>query len=108
MAQPTPRPPYLQLLGTQVLGAPENVALGDALAAQLVDLHHAAEGDETHQGRGGQERQRHLQGLLQGLQVLVLHAGVHHVEEDQRHLGTTLRTGDSVHQADRLTVNLSD
>src|SRR4029434_8664940 len=37
---------YLDLFGGELLGAAEDVALGDALAAQLVHLHHAAEGDE--------------------------------------------------------------
>ena len=82
---------YLQLLGVQVLGPSEHVALGDPLTAELVDLDHASEGDESDQRGGGQQRQGHLQRLLQSLQVLVLHAGVHHVQEDQRHLGTALR-----------------
>lgn len=83
---------YLQLLGVQILGAPEDIALGDALTAELVNLNHPPKGDQSHQSGRGQQRQGHLQGLLQGLQVLILHTGVHHIQEDQRHLGTTLGT----------------
>ncbi|KAF3845622.1 hypothetical protein F7725_008785 [Dissostichus mawsoni] len=58
-----------ELLGAQVLGPPEHVALGDAFRAlQLVHLHHASEGDEPHQRGGGQQRERHLEALLQSLQ----------------------------------------
>ncbi|KAF3845630.1 hypothetical protein F7725_008793 [Dissostichus mawsoni] len=65
-----------QLLGAQVLGPPEHVALGDAFRAlQLVHLHHASEGDEPHQRGGGQQRERHLEALLQSLQVLLLQTG---------------------------------
>ncbi|PWA29785.1 hypothetical protein CCH79_00007763, partial [Gambusia affinis] len=79
-------PHYLWL----VLCAPEDVTLGDPLTAQLVDLHHASKGDESHQSGGGQQGQGHLQRLFQSLQVLVLHAGVHHVQEDERHLRAPL------------------
>ena len=86
----SPRPPHLDLLGGELLGAAEHVALGDALAAELVDLHHAAEGDEAHQGVGGQQGQGHLEGLAQRLQVLLLQARVHHVQEDERGGGAAL------------------
>lgn len=83
---------YLQLLGVEVLGPPEDVALGDPLTAELMYLNHPAEGDESNQSSGRQQRQGHLQRLFQSLQVLVLHAGVHHIQKDQRHLRTPLRT----------------
>ena len=38
----------LHLLGRVLLGAPEDEALGDAFAAQLMHLHHLAEGDQAH------------------------------------------------------------
>lgn len=56
---------YLYLLSREVFRAPEDVALGDALAAQLVHLHHSPERDQPDEGALGQQRQRHLQGLLQ-------------------------------------------
>lgn len=55
-----------------------------------MDLHHASEGDEAYQGVGGQQGQGHLQGLLQGLQVLLLQTRVHHVQEDERVRGAAL------------------
>lgn len=81
---------YLQLLGIQVLSPPEDIALGDPLTAQLVNLNHPAEGDESDQSGGRQQGKGHLQRLLEGLEVLILHTGVHHIQEDQWHLGTPL------------------
>lgn len=83
---------YLYLFGREVLGAPEHVALSDALAAQLVDLDHAAKCDEAHQGVGWQQAEGHLQRLLQGLQVLLFQTGVHHIEEYQRSRRAALRS----------------
>jgi hypothetical protein len=54
-------PPHLDSLGGVVLGASEDKALGDALAAQLVDLHHAAEGDQADHAVRRQQTERHLQ-----------------------------------------------
>ncbi|TNN63983.1 hypothetical protein EYF80_025825 [Liparis tanakae] len=68
----------LDLFGGEVLGAPEHVALGDPLTAELVDLHHASESDEADQGVGRQQAEGHLEGLLQGLEVLFLQTCVHH------------------------------
>lgn len=84
---------YLDLFGREVLGASEHVALGDALAAQLVHLDHAAERDEAHQGVGRQQAEGHLQRLLQGLQVLLFQTGVHHIEEDQWSRRSALPSG---------------
>ena len=55
----------LYLLGVEVLGPAEHVALGEALTAELVDLHHLAEGDQSDERVGRQQAQRHLQRLLQ-------------------------------------------
>ena len=76
----------LDLLGGVVLGAAEHVGAGDALAAQLVHLHHLAVGDQPDEGVGRQQGQRHLQTLLQRLQLLVIHAGVHHQQEYRGHV----------------------
>lgn len=100
-------PVYLQLLSVQVLCAPEDVTLGDPLTAQLVDLNHASKGDESHQSGGGQQRQGHLQGLFQSLQVLVLHAGVHHVQKDEWNLRAPLVPEKRVGQASGSEVSRS-
>lgn len=42
----------LDLFGGEVLGAPEDVALGDPLTAELMNLNHASECDEAHQRVG--------------------------------------------------------
>lgn len=52
---------HLDLFGGELLGPTEDVALGDALAAELVHLDHAAESDEAHQGVGRQQAERHLE-----------------------------------------------
>lgn len=83
-------PTDLDLLGGEVLGAPEHVALGDPLTAELMDLNHASESDEADQGVGRQQAERHLKGLLQGLQVLFFQTRVHNVKEDQRGGGSAL------------------
>ena len=82
--------PYLYLLSIQVFRPTEHVALGAALAAQLMDLHHAAKRDQADQGVWGQQTQGHLQGLLEGLQVVVIHTGVQDQEIDQGAGGGTL------------------
>lgn len=61
---------HLDLFGGEVLGAPEHIALGDPLAAELVHLNHASERDEAHEGVGRQQAEGHLQRLLEGLEVL--------------------------------------
>lgn len=81
---------HLYLLGCQVLGAPEHVALGNPFTAQLMNLDHPAKSDEPHQGIRRQQAQGHLQGLLQGLQILLFQARVHNIQEDQRRLWTSL------------------
>lgn len=55
-----------------------------------MNLHHPPKRDQTHQSIWGKETQGHLQGLLEGLQVIFFEARVHHIEEDQRGLGTSL------------------
>lgn len=82
---------YLDLFGGEVLGAPEHVALGDALAAELVNLNHASKCDEANQGVGRQQAKGHLQGLFEGLEVLFFQACVHHIQEDQRSRWSTLQ-----------------
>ena len=52
---------YLDRLSGVVLGSPEDEALGDALAAQLVNLDHSAEGDQADKGVRRQETQGHLE-----------------------------------------------
>lgn len=84
---------YLDLFGGEVLGAPEHVALGDALAAELVNLDHASKCDEAHQGVGRQQAEGHLQGLFEGLEVLFFQTRVHHIQEDQRCRWSTLQCG---------------
>lgn len=84
---------HLYLFGGEVFGAPEHVALGDALAAELMNLNHASECDEAHQGVGWQQAKGHLQGLLEGLEVLFFQTCVHHIQEDQRGRWSTLESG---------------
>lgn len=83
-------PTHLDLFGGEVLGAPEHVALGDPLTAELMDLNHASECDEAHQGIGWQQAEGHLQGLFEGLEVLFFQTRVHHIQEDQRGCGSSL------------------
>lgn len=85
----------LYLFGRELFCAAEDVALGDTFAAQLMDLNHAAEGDETHQGVGRQETQRHLKGFFQGLEVFLLQTCVHHIQEDERGWRSTLKRNKS-------------
>lgn len=61
---------HLDLFGGEVLGAPEHIALGDPLAAELVHLNHTSERDEAHEGVGRQQAEGHLQRLFEGLEVL--------------------------------------
>ena len=84
------------------LPAPAPGSPRDALAAQLVHLHHLAEGDEADEGVGGEEGEGHLQGLLKGLQLVLVHAGVHHHQEDRRHhLHDSLATGKRPNKSDK-------
>lgn len=80
----------LDLFGGEVLGPSEDIALGDPLTRQLVDLNHASKGDEPHQGVWWQQTQGHLEGLLQGLEVLFFQARVHDVQKDERGRGSAL------------------
>ena len=81
-----PAPPepqhLLDLLGSVVLGAAEYVGPGDALAAKLVNLNHLAVGDEADQGIGREQGERHLETLLEGLELILIHASVHNEKED--------------------------
>lgn len=81
---------YLDLFGGEVLGAPKDIALGNPLACQLMDLDHAAESDEAHQGIWWQQTQGHLEGLLQGLEVLFFQACVHDIQKDEWGRGSAL------------------
>lgn len=83
-------PRHLDLFGGQVLGASEHITLGNAFTAELVNLDHASKCDQAHQGVGRQEAEGHLEGLFQGLKVLLFQTGVHHIEEDQRGWRSTL------------------
>ena len=74
----------LHLLCVIFLRPPEDEALGDALAAQLVNLNHLAEGDQPDEGILGQQGEGHLKGLFERTQLILVHAGVDHVEEDRR------------------------
>ena len=51
---------YLDRLGGIILGSSEHEGLRDALAAQLVDLNHSAEGDQADKGVRRQQAQGHL------------------------------------------------
>ena len=72
----------LDLLGCVVLGASEHVGAGDALTAELMDLHHLAVSDQADESIGREQRERHLQTLLESLELILVHAGVHHEKED--------------------------
>jgi len=54
----------LNLFSIEVLGATEDVALGESFAAQLMDLNHLAESYESNESIRWQQTQRHLQRLL--------------------------------------------
>lgn len=91
---------YLDLFGGEILGAPEYIALGDALTAELMYLNHPSKRYEAHQCIRRQEAEGHLQGLLQCLKVLFFQTCVHHIKKDQRRRGSTLeRSGRSSHHA---------
>lgn len=81
---------YLKLFSAEVFGTPEDVALRDAFTAQLVNLDHASKRNESHQSSGRQQAEGHLKRLLQRLQIIIFHACVHHIQEVQGHLRTTL------------------
>ena len=57
----------LDLLSCIVLGTAEHVGAGDALTAELMDLYHFAVSDQADQSIGREQRERHLQTLLEGL-----------------------------------------
>jgi hypothetical protein len=80
---------YLDGLGRVVLGAPEYEALRNALAAQLVDLHHPAEGDQPDESILRQKTQRHLEKELK-LTKRVLSNKLPEGTEIGGHYGSTL------------------
>lgn len=76
-------------LGSILLGAAEDVALGASLVAELVNLGHGTVGDETDESVGRKQAQADDERLAQGLEVVIVHAGVDDVEEDGWDLGRT-------------------
>jgi len=54
----------LDLFGREVLGSTEHIALGAALTAQLMHLHHLAKCNETNESVRRQQTERHLEGFL--------------------------------------------
>ena len=54
-------------------------------AILLPYLDHFAEGDESDEGVLREEGERHLEGLLERAQLHLVHARVHHDQEDGRH-----------------------
>jgi len=93
----------LDLLGRVVLAAAEDVRLGALGVAQLVHLRHGAVCDETDKGVGGQQAQAHDDGVLEGLQAVLLLARVHAEEEDGRVRG---RLGQAVLDGGAVRVQL--
>lgn len=81
---------YLYLFGGKVLGASEHIALSNPLAAQLMNLNHAAKCDEAHKSVGGQQTEGHLERLLESLEIFFFQTCVHHIQEDERSCRTTL------------------
>lgn len=58
---------HLKLFSAEIFGASEDVALGDAFTAQLVNLDHPSKCNEAYQGGGRQQAERHLKRLFQRL-----------------------------------------
>ena len=76
----------LDVLGRVVLTAAEHVALRAVLVPELVHLDHGAERDEAHERVRRQQAQAYHERLAERLEVVRVHARVHHVEEDGRDL----------------------
>lgn len=55
---------FLDLFSREILGAAEDVRFGAALTAQLVDLDHFTEGDETDESILRQQAEGGLEGIL--------------------------------------------
>lgn len=69
-------------LGSVLLCSSEDVGLGASLVAELMDLSHGTEGDETYQSIGWQETETDHEGFTETLEVVFIEAGVYNVEED--------------------------
>ncbi len=76
-------------LGSILLGAAEDVALGASVVAELVNLSHGTVGDETDESVGREQAQANNERLTQGLKIVIIHAGVDDVEKDGRDLSRT-------------------
>lgn len=73
---------------------PEDEAARNELSAQLVNVDHPAESDQTDVGVVGKSGQASVQRLFQGGQVILFDAGIHHKEEYRRHQVRSLQSGE--------------